>query len=63
MRERVGAWFDREVLQPMEDFQDPKQEWRRLFSEVLGTFFLVLVAAGGGMMVQAFPARSAAPRP
>jgi aquaporin Z len=26
-----------------------------LFSELLGTFFLVLVAAGGGMMGQAFP--------
>ena len=39
----------------MADFADPKQEWRRLFSEVLGTFFLVLVAAGGGMMGQAFP--------
>jgi aquaporin Z len=39
----------------IEDFQDPSQEWRRLFSEVLGTFFLVLVAAGGGMMGQAFP--------
>lgn len=38
-----------------EDFQDPTQEWRRLFSELLGTFFLVLVAAGGGMMGQAFP--------
>ena len=38
-----------------EDFQDPHQEWRRLFSELLGTFFLVLVAAGGGMMGQAFP--------
>ncbi len=25
-------------------------EWRRLFSELLGTFFLVLVAAGGGMV-------------
>jgi aquaporin Z len=37
------------------DFQDPSQEWRRLFSELLGTFFLVLVAAGGGMMSQAFP--------
>ena len=37
------------------DFQDPRQEWRRLFSELLGTFFLVLVAAGGGMMGQAFP--------
>jgi len=39
----------------LEDFQDPSQEWRRLFSELLGTFFLVLVAAGGGMMGQAFP--------
>jgi aquaporin Z len=38
-----------------ENFRDPKQEWRRLFSELLGTFFLVLVAAGGGMMGQAFP--------
>jgi aquaporin Z len=39
----------------VEDFQDSSQEWRRLFSELLGTFFLVLVAAGGGMMTQAFP--------
>ena len=39
----------------LEDFNDPSQEWRRLFSELLGTFFLVLVAAGGGMMGQAFP--------
>ena len=39
----------------LEDFQDSSQEWRRLFSELLGTFFLVLVAAGGGMMGQAFP--------
>ena len=39
----------------MQDFQDPSQEWRRLFSEVLGTFFLVLVACGGGVMGQAFP--------
>jgi aquaporin Z len=38
-----------------EDFQNPRQEWRRLVSELLGTFFLVLVAAGGGMMGQAFP--------
>ena len=37
------------------DFHDPSQEWRRLFSELFGTFFLVLVAAGGGMMSQAFP--------
>src|SRR5207342_522772 len=32
-----------------------KLEGRRLFSELLGTFFLVLVAAGGGMMGHAFP--------
>src|SRR4029078_4845034 len=32
-----------------------KLEGRRLFSELFGTFLLVLVAAGGGMMSQAFP--------
>jgi aquaporin Z len=32
------------------DFWDEKYEGRRLFAEVLGTFFLVLVAAGGGMV-------------
>jgi len=52
---RVEGWIQRDILQPMEDFQNPRQEWRRLFSELLGTFFLVLVAAGGGMMGQAFP--------
>ncbi len=31
-------------------FDDPKLEYRRLFSELLGTFFLVLVAAGGGVL-------------
>src|SRR3954463_11482299 len=31
-------------------FDDPGQEWRRLFSEILGTFFLVLVGAGGGVV-------------
>ena len=45
----------RNVITGITDFNDPRQEWRRLFSEVLGTFFLVLVAAGGGMMGQAFP--------
>jgi aquaporin Z len=32
------------------NFDDPKQEWRRLFSEVLGTFLLVLAGAGGGVV-------------
>jgi aquaporin Z len=37
------------------DFADPRQEWRRLIAELLGTFFLVLVAAGAGMMNTAIP--------
>jgi aquaporin Z len=32
------------------DFWDDRYEGRRLFSELLGTFLLVLVAAGGGMV-------------
>src|SRR5580698_10781848 len=32
------------------DFWNSSYEWRRVFSELLGTFFLVLVAAGGGMV-------------
>src|SRR4249920_1725432 len=47
--------LNHEIVASLNDFQDPSQEWRRLFSELLGTFFLVLVAAGGGMMGQAFP--------
>lgn len=38
-----------------DDFDDASQEWRRLFAELLGTFFLVLAAAGSGMMGEAFP--------
>ena len=30
------------------NFDNPALEWRRLFSEILGTFLLVIVAAGGG---------------
>jgi aquaporin Z len=52
---RFERWFEVEVVQPLAEFQNPKQEWRRLFSELYGTFFLVLVAAGGAMMGQAFP--------
>ncbi len=32
------------------DFYDPSLEWRRLFAETWGTFLLVLVAAGGGVV-------------
>jgi aquaporin Z len=39
----------------MADFLDERLEWRRLFSEMWGTFLLVLVAAGAGV-VGALPA-------
>ena len=48
------ALYEQSVIERIRDFDDPHQEWRRLFSELLGTFFLVLVAAGGGMMGHAF---------
>jgi len=53
--DRAAAWLEEDLIRPIEDFKDPRHEWRRLFSEVMGTFFLVLVAAGGGMMGHAFP--------
>jgi aquaporin Z len=49
------ARYEQGIIDRVADFNDPRQEWRRLFSELLGTFFLVLVAAGGGMMGHAFP--------
>ena len=57
------ARYEQNIVERITDFNDPRQEWRRLFSELLGTFLLVMVAAGGGMMGQAFPgviSRSAA---
>src|SRR5579862_6639359 len=62
-RSEIEEWIQSTVIDPIEDFQNPRQEWRRLFSETFGTFLLVMVAAGGGMMGQAFPgaiSRSAA---
>ncbi len=44
-----------DLEQAITDFQDPKQEWRRLISEFVGTFLLVLVAAGGAMVAKAYP--------
>ena len=32
------------------EFEDPGLEYRRLFAEILGTFMLVLAAAGGGLL-------------
>jgi aquaporin Z len=46
---------EQRLIDMIRDFNDPRQEWRRLFAELFGTFLLVLVAAGGGMMDRAFP--------
>lgn len=34
----------------VEDFEDPRLAYRRLFAEVLGTFLLVLAGAGGALL-------------
>lgn len=36
--------------QAVPNFFDPSLEWRRVFAETWGTFLLVLVAAGGGVV-------------
>ena len=59
--ENPGYWphlglsgLPKSVVERLTDFNNPRQEWRRLFSEVMGTFLLLLVAAGSGMMNAAF---------
>ena len=44
------AGLEWEAERRLTDFNDPRQEWRRVISEFVGTFFLVLVAAGAGMV-------------
>lgn len=44
-----------DLEQAISNFQDPRQEWRRLTAEFVGTFFLVLVAAGAAMVAKAYP--------
>jgi aquaporin Z len=46
----VSAWGRPNSFVRQFDFWDDRYEGRRLFSEVLGTFLLVLVAVGGGMV-------------
>jgi aquaporin Z len=41
-------WLELEIA--ADDFDNPRHEWRRLFSELLGTFLLVMVGAGGGVI-------------
>lgn len=49
-RGRVLGYVEARFEGVVQDFYDPRFEGRRLFSEVLGTFFLVLVAAGGAVV-------------
>lgn len=51
----LGSVIEERTLRTIKDFDDPGQEWRRLFAELFGTFMLVLTAAGGPMMAMAFP--------
>jgi aquaporin Z len=44
------------------DFWDSSYEWRRLFSELFGTFLLVTVAVGGGMVNARFGGHAVPPQ-
>jgi aquaporin Z len=46
-RARYRVWL---AFGSPDEFADPRLAYRRLFSEVLGTFLLVLAAAGGGLL-------------
>jgi aquaporin Z len=51
--EPILAWIERRTSGARlreAQWDDPRLEYRRLFSEVWGTFLLVLVAAGGGVV-------------
>ena len=45
-----GSFGTRPLAIVQRDFRDPALEGRRLFAEVFGTFFLVMVAAGAGVV-------------
>lgn len=49
------ARFNQSESDRIAAFDDPHQEWRRLVAEFVGTFFLVIVAAGAPMVGHAFP--------
>ena len=46
-RARYRTWL---AFGDPDEFRDPQRAYRRLFAEVLGTFLLVMAAAGGGLL-------------
>ena len=50
--QRLGETVGLRTFKTIQNFDDPRQEGRRLFAELLGTFFLVLVAAAGPPTIQ-----------
>lgn len=55
--ERAGFPFemDHDVPARISDFADPRLKWRRFSSELVGTFLLVVAAAGAPMVGQKYP--------
>lgn len=51
----LSAYISRQLLSRINDFNDPRQGWRRLIAEFFGTYFLVVVAAGAPMVAMAYP--------
>ncbi len=47
--------FAESARERINNFNDPRQEWRRLVAEFFGTFFLVTAAAGGSMVDTLYP--------
>jgi aquaporin Z len=47
LRSQHGRMLEK---QSSPDFRDPAHEWRRIFAETWGTFLLVLVGAGSGVV-------------
>ena len=57
-RRRVDdAFVELEVdaKERINNVNDPHQEWRRLIAEMVGTYFLVMAACGGGMVADRYP--------
>lgn len=50
LHDKRAQYLLKQTFGSLEEFTDPSLAYRRLFSEVLGTFLLLLAAAGGGLL-------------